>query len=135
VPLSALAPQIERPGQIPDSPEMFKLEAVFPGACCFTATLLISKCRGSSEDSNNPLARLEAGANDFGGTLMEESTSKAAGAKFGEYGLDWPCCGSEFILSKAEETLRYAAEKERRRGKLSSDYWFARVGRCRHRVL
>ena len=50
-------------------------------------------------------------------------------------GLDWPCCGSEFILSKAEETLRYAVEKERRRGKLSSDYWFARVGRCRHRVL
>jgi hypothetical protein len=50
-------------------------------------------------------------------------------------GLDWPCCGSEFILSKAEETLRYALEKERRRGKLYSDYWFARVGRCRHRVL
>ena len=49
-------------------------------------------------------------------------------------GLDWPCRGSEFILSKAEETLRYAVEKERRRGKLSSDYWFARVGRCRHRV-
>jgi 7,8-didemethyl-8-hydroxy-5-deazariboflavin synthase CofH subunit len=31
------------------------------------------------------LACLEAGANDFGGTLMEESISKAAGAKFGEY--------------------------------------------------
>ena len=28
---------------------------------------------------------LEAGANDFGGTLMEESISKAAGANFGEY--------------------------------------------------
>ena len=28
---------------------------------------------------------LEAGANDFGGTLMEESISKAAGAPFGEY--------------------------------------------------
>ena len=27
----------------------------------------------------------EAGANDFGGTLMEESISKAAGANFGEY--------------------------------------------------
>lgn len=50
-------------------------------------------------------------------------------------GLDWPCCGSEFILSKAEETLRYAVEKERRQGKLSSDYWFARVGPSRHRVL
>jgi 7,8-didemethyl-8-hydroxy-5-deazariboflavin synthase CofH subunit len=31
------------------------------------------------------LACLEAGANDFGGTLMEESISKAAGASFGEY--------------------------------------------------
>ncbi|MGH9683732.1 MAG: 5-amino-6-(D-ribitylamino)uracil--L-tyrosine 4-hydroxyphenyl transferase CofH [Candidatus Acidiferrales bacterium] len=30
------------------------------------------------------LACLEAGANDFGGTLMEESISKAAGAAFGE---------------------------------------------------
>jgi FO synthase len=28
---------------------------------------------------------LESGANDFGGTLMEESISKAAGAGFGEY--------------------------------------------------
>jgi 7,8-didemethyl-8-hydroxy-5-deazariboflavin synthase CofH subunit len=28
---------------------------------------------------------LQAGANDFGGTLMEESISKAAGATFGEY--------------------------------------------------
>jgi 7,8-didemethyl-8-hydroxy-5-deazariboflavin synthase CofH subunit len=28
---------------------------------------------------------LDAGANDFGGTLMEESISKAAGANFGEY--------------------------------------------------
>ena len=31
------------------------------------------------------LACLEAGANDFGGTLMEESISKTAGAHFGEY--------------------------------------------------
>ncbi len=31
------------------------------------------------------LACLEAGANDFGGTLMEESISKSAGATFGEY--------------------------------------------------
>src|SRR3984885_5350863 len=31
------------------------------------------------------LACLEAGANDFGGTLMEESISKMAGAEFGEY--------------------------------------------------
>ena len=31
------------------------------------------------------LACLQAGANDFSGTLMEESISKAAGAKFGEY--------------------------------------------------
>ena len=31
------------------------------------------------------LACLEAGANDFGGTLMEESISKAAGSNFGEY--------------------------------------------------
>ena len=31
------------------------------------------------------LACLEAGANDFGGTLMEEGISKAAGANFGEY--------------------------------------------------
>jgi len=31
------------------------------------------------------LACLEAGANDFGGTLMEESISKAAGANYGEY--------------------------------------------------
>jgi 7,8-didemethyl-8-hydroxy-5-deazariboflavin synthase CofH subunit len=31
------------------------------------------------------LVCLEAGANDFGGTLMEESISKAAGANFGEY--------------------------------------------------
>jgi 7,8-didemethyl-8-hydroxy-5-deazariboflavin synthase CofH subunit len=31
------------------------------------------------------LACLEAGANDFGGTLMEESISRAAGADFGEY--------------------------------------------------
>jgi FO synthase len=31
------------------------------------------------------LACLEAGANDFGGTFMEESISKAAGANFGEY--------------------------------------------------
>src|SRR6202043_3595113 len=31
------------------------------------------------------LACLEAGANDFGGTLMEESISKAAGANFGEH--------------------------------------------------
>lgn len=31
------------------------------------------------------LVCLEAGANDFGGTLMEESISKAAGASFGEY--------------------------------------------------
>jgi len=30
------------------------------------------------------LACLEAGANDFGGTLMEESISKSAGANFGE---------------------------------------------------
>jgi FO synthase len=31
------------------------------------------------------LACLNAGANDFGGTLMEENISKAAGANFGEY--------------------------------------------------
>src|SRR6058998_1576127 len=31
------------------------------------------------------LARLQAGANDFSGTLMEESISKAAGATFGEF--------------------------------------------------
>jgi 7,8-didemethyl-8-hydroxy-5-deazariboflavin synthase CofH subunit len=31
------------------------------------------------------LACLQVGANDFGGTLMEESISKAAGATFGEY--------------------------------------------------
>lgn len=31
------------------------------------------------------LSCLDAGANDFGGTLMEESISKAAGANFGEY--------------------------------------------------
>jgi FO synthase len=31
------------------------------------------------------LACLQAGANDFGGTLMEENISKAAGAAFGEY--------------------------------------------------
>ena len=31
------------------------------------------------------LACLEAGANDFSGTLMEESISKSAGANFGEY--------------------------------------------------
>ena len=31
------------------------------------------------------LACLEAGANDFGGTLMEESISRSAGATFGEY--------------------------------------------------
>jgi 7,8-didemethyl-8-hydroxy-5-deazariboflavin synthase CofH subunit len=31
------------------------------------------------------LACLEAGANDFGGTLMEESISRTAGANFGEY--------------------------------------------------
>ena len=31
------------------------------------------------------LACLDAGANDFSGTLMEESISKAAGASFGEY--------------------------------------------------
>src|ERR1700687_5520355 len=31
------------------------------------------------------LACLNSGANDFGGTLMEESISKAAGANFGEY--------------------------------------------------
>jgi 7,8-didemethyl-8-hydroxy-5-deazariboflavin synthase CofH subunit len=31
------------------------------------------------------LACLEAGANDFSGTLMEENISKAAGANFGEY--------------------------------------------------
>jgi 7,8-didemethyl-8-hydroxy-5-deazariboflavin synthase CofH subunit len=31
------------------------------------------------------LACLETGANDFGGTLMEESISKSAGATFGEY--------------------------------------------------
>ncbi len=31
------------------------------------------------------LACLEAGANDFSGTLMEESISKSAGASFGEY--------------------------------------------------
>jgi 2-iminoacetate synthase ThiH len=31
------------------------------------------------------LACLQAGANDFSGTLMEESISKSAGADFGEY--------------------------------------------------
>jgi 2-iminoacetate synthase ThiH len=31
------------------------------------------------------LACLNAGANDFSGTLMEENISKAAGATFGEY--------------------------------------------------
>jgi len=31
------------------------------------------------------VACLQAGANDFGGTLMEENISKAAGATFGEY--------------------------------------------------
>jgi 2-iminoacetate synthase ThiH len=31
------------------------------------------------------LACLDAGANDFSGTLMEESISKSAGANFGEY--------------------------------------------------
>src|SRR5207249_7606100 len=31
------------------------------------------------------LACLQAGASDFGGTLMEENISKAAGAAFGEY--------------------------------------------------
>jgi 7,8-didemethyl-8-hydroxy-5-deazariboflavin synthase CofH subunit len=34
---------------------------------------------------NQSLVCLEAGANDFGGTLMEESISKSAGANFGEY--------------------------------------------------
>jgi len=34
---------------------------------------------------NTSLACLQAGANDFGGTLMEENISKAAGATFGEY--------------------------------------------------
>src|SRR6266852_5340974 len=33
----------------------------------------------------NSLACLQAGANDFSGTLMEENISKAAGATFGEY--------------------------------------------------
>lgn len=33
----------------------------------------------------NSKACLQAGANDFGGTLMEESISKAAGATFGEF--------------------------------------------------
>src|ERR1700694_6360751 len=31
------------------------------------------------------LTCMQAGANDFGGTLMEESISKMAGANFGEY--------------------------------------------------
>ena len=31
------------------------------------------------------LACLQAGANDFSGTLMEENISKSAGATFGEY--------------------------------------------------
>jgi 2-iminoacetate synthase ThiH len=31
------------------------------------------------------LACLQTGANDFGGTLMEENISKAAGATYGEY--------------------------------------------------
>lgn len=34
---------------------------------------------------DSSLACLQAGANDFGGTLMEENISKAAGATFGEY--------------------------------------------------
>ena len=59
------------------------------------------------------LACLEAGANDFSGTLMEEHISKSAGANFGEYVSpeaipradppDWPHSG------RAHNYLRAAA--------------------------
>jgi FO synthase len=48
----------------------------------YICNIQVSWVKLGFEDS---LACLEAGANDFGGTLMEESISKAAGAPFGEY--------------------------------------------------
>ena len=48
----------------------------------YIGNIQVSWVKLGFEDS---LACLEAGANDFGGTLMEESISKAAGATFGEY--------------------------------------------------
>src|ERR1700682_3276491 len=48
----------------------------------YIPTIQVSWVKLGFRDS---LACLEAGANDFGGTLMEESISKAAGANFGEY--------------------------------------------------
>ena len=48
----------------------------------YISNIQVSWVKLGFEDS---LACLEAGANDFGGTLMEESISKAAGANFGEY--------------------------------------------------
>jgi FO synthase len=51
------------------------------------------------------LACLQAGANDFGGTLMEESISKAAGAAFGEY------VAPEEFRSKIRSVGRIPAER------------------------
>jgi len=51
------------------------------------------------------LACLQAGANDFGGTLMEESISKAAGATFGEY------VSPEEFRSKIRSIGRVPAER------------------------
>jgi FO synthase len=51
------------------------------------------------------LACLQAGANDFGGTLMEESISKAAGATFGEY------VSPEEFRSKIRSVGRVPAER------------------------
>lgn len=59
------------------------------------------------------LACLEAGANDFGGTLMEESISKSAGSEFGE--CVWPEEFRAMIRSigrtPAERTTTYGIRK------------------------
>ena len=47
--------------------------------------LTIAKSTWVKLGFDTSLACLNAGANDFSGTLMEENISKAAGATFGEY--------------------------------------------------
>ncbi len=59
------------------------------------------------------LACLQAGANDFSGTLMEESISKAAGADFGEYVSpgEFRALIRTIVRTPAERTTTYRIRK------------------------
>ena len=70
-----------------------------------------SRCRGSSSARDGVAAALRAGVNDLGGTLMNESISRSAGAEHGQ----------EFPPEAMEELIRAAGRIPRQRTTLYGD--------------